>query len=84
MKTTQRRALARRAAAWLLLACAAWAGTALAQASSRTLLALLAKAPAMAARLKLMLQALIVTARPSMSSTAFCRCRYSACSAERS
>jgi hypothetical protein len=31
---TQRRALARRAAAWLVLACAAWAGTALAQATA--------------------------------------------------
>jgi hypothetical protein len=34
MNTTQRRAFARRAAAWLVLACAAWTGAALAQATA--------------------------------------------------
>jgi hypothetical protein len=34
VNTAQRRAMARRAAAWLVLACAAWAGTALAQATA--------------------------------------------------
>jgi hypothetical protein len=34
VNTTQRRAFARRAAAWLVLACTAWTGTALAQATA--------------------------------------------------
>jgi hypothetical protein len=34
VNTTQRRAIARRAAAWLVLACTAWTGAALAQATA--------------------------------------------------